>query len=477
MVNPYGPAARKMTIARMLMANANQPIQNPFNAISNLANTYMGLTMAKRAEADRKADQLNKAETIRQAIRARRGFTNPDDTYTKLAGPMVEGLPISQQPGARVMRAPKGPMVPGSRQAMADVLMGSGRPDLMTMGAKLDPAFNPPKPVSVAPGAALVQNGKVVYQNPKQDDLYTKGNIRLSALREARVFSRKIQNGDKLSPSDLREYQQSLRILSEPDTIKGFDARSGQETITTRPGIPSSYFAPVPTSSPRSNETLQPPVNVESTGGASDEVTSEEVTVAKPIQMPPAAIESQNQDVADVNLSLDIRDSMEDVVAQIDGNEIDFGLFSNFYSKGRNVLGMSTEQSRNFSSFKNRLEKLRNDSLRLNKGIQTEGDAQRALNELFENLNDKNLVRQRLKEISDINKKAAAIRRRGIKLRRQEFKLPDLDDAYFTEGRRTKEERTALRLARNAVSRGASVQSVIQKAKEEYGITLTEEDF
>ena len=96
---------------------------------------------------------------------------------------------------------------------------------------------------------------------------------------------------------------------------------------------------------------------------------------------------------------------------------------------------------------------------------------------MFENLNDKNLVRQRLKEISDINKKAAAIRRRGIKLRRQEFKLPDLDDAYFTEGRRTKDERTALRLARNAVSRGASVQSGIQKAKEEYGITLTEEDF
>ena len=88
MVNPYGPAARKMTIARMLMANANQPIQNPFNAISNLANTYMGLTMAKRAEADRKADQLNKAEIIRSAIRARRGFINPDDTYTKLAGPL-----------------------------------------------------------------------------------------------------------------------------------------------------------------------------------------------------------------------------------------------------------------------------------------------------------------------------------------------------------------------------------------------------
>ena len=144
MVNPYGPANRKMMIARMLMANANQPIQSPWNAISNLANTYMGMRMAKGAEVDRKADQLNKQNILHRAIRARRGWTNPDDTYTKLAGPRIEGLPISQQPGARVMRSPKGPMVPGSRQAMADVLMGSGYEDLVTMGMKLDPAFRDP---------------------------------------------------------------------------------------------------------------------------------------------------------------------------------------------------------------------------------------------------------------------------------------------------------------------------------------------
>ena len=49
MANPYGPAARKMALAKMLMANANQPIQNPWNAISNLANTYMGWKMAGQA--------------------------------------------------------------------------------------------------------------------------------------------------------------------------------------------------------------------------------------------------------------------------------------------------------------------------------------------------------------------------------------------------------------------------------------------
>ncbi|MNY53581.1 hypothetical protein D3C86_1893470 [compost metagenome] len=56
------------------------------------------------------------------------------------------------------------------------------------------------------------------------------------------------------------------------------------------------------------------------------------------------------------------------------------------------------------------LEKLRNDSLRLNKGVQTEGDAQRAWNELLANINDPKLVEQRLGEILAINQRAGELR-------------------------------------------------------------------
>ena len=121
--------------------------------LSRLGQAFIAKQARDEANQEFKADELNRAETIRQAIRARKGWTNPDDTYTQLAGPRIEGLPISQQPGARVMRSPKGPMVPGSRQAMADVLMGSGRPDLMTMGMKLDPAFR--DPLSSRPSATI----------------------------------------------------------------------------------------------------------------------------------------------------------------------------------------------------------------------------------------------------------------------------------------------------------------------------------
>ena len=225
MANPYGPAARKMMIARMLMANANQPIQSPWNAISNLANTYMGWKMAGQAGDLQKARKLDKQNKLQQAIRARRGWTNPDDTYYQLTEPMryyhdfvtksprgpdalehsltrdqwdkkqaewvahdrnrrnfptgsvseyaklrPEPLPLSRQPGARLMRSPKGPMVPGSRQAMADVLMGSGHEDLVTMGMKLDPAFR--DPLTSRPGTAIQYNeylSKLTQRFPPQN--------------------------------------------------------------------------------------------------------------------------------------------------------------------------------------------------------------------------------------------------------------------------------------------------------------------
>ena len=157
MATTYGPAARKMAMAQMLMRNANQPVHSPWNAISNLANTYMGWKMAGQAGDLQDARKADKQAKLQQSIRAGRGWTNPDDTYYQLTRPFQKGLPVSRQPGAKLMQSPKGPMVAGSRQAMADVLMGSGHDDLVTMGMKLDPAFR--DPLTSRPGA------KIQYHN------------------------------------------------------------------------------------------------------------------------------------------------------------------------------------------------------------------------------------------------------------------------------------------------------------------------
>jgi hypothetical protein len=95
------------------------------------------------------------------------------------------------------------------------------------------------------------------------------------------------------------------------------------------------------------------------------------------------------------------------------------------------MAGWSTEESRNFASFKSTLERLRNESLRLNTGVQTDGDAQRAWNELFQNINDTGLVQQRLKEIQAINKRGAELHRLRVDSVRGNYGAGPLDSSAY----------------------------------------------
>lgn len=106
-----------------------------------------------------------------------------------------------------------------------------------------------------------------------------------------------------------------------------------------------------------------------------------------------------------------INTSLDQVMGQISDGALNLGPMTNFISQGRNAIGQSDANSRNFASFRASLEKMRNDSLRLNNGVQTEGDAQRAWNELLANLNDEGLVLQRLGEIKALNQRAIDFRR------------------------------------------------------------------
>lgn len=102
-----------------------------------------------------------------------------------------------------------------------------------------------------------------------------------------------------------------------------------------------------------------------------------------------------------------ILDLMQGHKEKILSGDLQFGPVSNLVSRGRNYAGQSTEQSRNLQLFMSDLEKIRNDSLRLNNGVQTEGDAERAWNELLANLNDTQYVLAGLERIERINQRAA----------------------------------------------------------------------
>lgn len=111
-------------------------------------------------------------------------------------------------------------------------------------------------------------------------------------------------------------------------------------------------------------------------------------------------------------------DAIDGELGRFDGmiasGELDLGPLENFAGGVRNAVGMSSQNSRNMAEFRSTLERIRNDSLRLNKGVQTEGDAQRAWNELVTNINDPAVVRQQLARIQALNARARTFRQQRI---------------------------------------------------------------
>ena len=150
---------------------------------------------------------------------------------------------------------------------------------------------------------------------------------------------------------------------------------------------------------------------------------------AKPL--PPGALKMQQESLDKIGISASINADLDGIAKQIDSGKLSFGPVSNLLNTGRNMAGMSSEQSRNFGTFKSTLERLRNESLRLNTGVQTDGDAQRAWNELFQNINDTGLVKQRLIEIQAINKRGADLQRLRVDSIRNEYGAEPLDASGY----------------------------------------------
>ena len=147
--------------------------------------------------------------------------------------------------------------------------------------------------------------------------------------------------------------------------------------------------------------------------------------------IPASALKMQQEELDAIGTASSMKSDMTSIRNQIDSGQLKLGLISNLAGTAKNKLGMSDESSRNLASFKATLEKMRNDSLRLNKGVQTEGDAVRAWNELMDNVNDPALVKQRLSEIEAMNDRAVNLRRMNIDTIRQNFGAEPLDTTGF----------------------------------------------
>lgn len=150
---------------------------------------------------------------------------------------------------------------------------------------------------------------------------------------------------------------------------------------------------------------------------------------AKPL--PPTVLKMQQDNLDAIGLSGSIDADLSALVDQFKTGKLDVGPVMNTLNGALNAVGASTQGSRDFASLQGTLEKLRNDSLRLNKGVQTEGDAVRAWNEMFKNLNDSGVVMQRLQEISAINRRGARLHALQNDLLRSQFGHEPMDYTPF----------------------------------------------
>jgi len=153
----------------------------------------------------------------------------------------------------------------------------------------------------------------------------------------------------------------------------------------------------------------------------------DEATKSKPL--PTAALKMQEDHIDAIGTAKGLDADLGKWDEMITSGKLDLGFFANPLNAAKTYTGFGgDEQSRNYSSFKTSLEKMRNDSLRLNKGIQTEGDALRIWKELIDGISDEDYVSQRLKELQAVNKRAVMIRKFQIDTIRNNYGKESMDE-------------------------------------------------
>lgn len=143
---------------------------------------------------------------------------------------------------------------------------------------------------------------------------------------------------------------------------------------------------------------------------------------------------AEDEDISAIQTTQTINSQLDGIAGQLDSGELDLGFFNNIGSRAQNFAGASTQGSTNFATMQTTLEKMRNDSLILNKGVQTEGDAVRAWNALIGGINDKNVVKAQIVRIKKLNEIAANQKAQMIQVRRQRNNAATFDFSSISSG-------------------------------------------
>jgi len=137
-------------------------------------------------------------------------------------------------------------------------------------------------------------------------------------------------------------------------------------------------------------------VGVEVYGVGSDGQTTQLAANTQPRPMSDAdqtAIGNAEVQIEALNTSLT---RAQEISRQIEAGELNLGLVENLVSGGRNLLGMSDQNSLNYDALLNWAKDARNAVLQSNTGVQTDQDAIRELDTILSGTRDERIVRAAL---------------------------------------------------------------------------------
>jgi hypothetical protein len=255
-------------------------------------------------------------------------------------------------------------------------------------------AFNRAQTRADQKAAADLARSDRLAQQQLMNDYRTRQEERQTRLDEiaARRADLQVVGGNLYNVSDPANPQliETPRLLTEemsPD-FKFVLTRNPDGTITTRQ---SSVF---------------------------EMIAEQEAANKKPKVLSSGAQKAEDEDFEAITTSTNILNDTDEFIGLIDNDQLDFSPVDGVADSIALALGIDSEEVLNRQLFDTFLQRLRNATLRLNKGTQTEGDAERALNEIVNNKNNKRAVRAALKELREVNERAIENKKRGINRRR-----------------------------------------------------------
>lgn len=132
--------------------------------------------------------------------------------------------------------------------------------------------------------------------------------------------------------------------------------------------------------------------------------------------MPYAAVKDVNRLTEEINTAQNTQNKIEASLADIENGRLNLGVLDNIGHRIRNGLGLSSEQSQAFERLQSNIHNMANQVMMDAKGVQTEGDAERAYKTIIAaGLQDAAVVVKALKQLRDISVRTQKIKQGNIR--------------------------------------------------------------